>query len=367
MMTVNKDEKKAILDGLIDLFGQNRRWLLFFGTGTSCALDRRFGMPALEKHLKKELSSTDGWPQVESKLASGQSLEEALTGVGLPPTTKALIQEKTGDYVAEVDRRVRNDVLLGKKRWVGERLLKALTQRLPPRNPRLPVVTANYDMLIEYACASHGIRCTTGFLGDLIRVWNWDGVQDSLNQCRASQDGSRTTVHTNRLSRVELFKVHGSINRFVTSNGQVECDLWVDKVPAGCSRVIAAPGDQKYEGYAGIIDTAKSARDAECGAMAFAVIGYGFNDHHLHQQIFDRVKQQNCPLLVLTRDLAAEKIEELGNLGTRVWILVTPMSGAGKSDEASTAVYMPGRKDPFVMGGERLWSCDSFAEVILGG
>ena len=367
MMTANNDEKKAILDGLIDLFVQNRRWLLFFGTGTSCALDKRFGMPALEGHLTKELSAGNDWAKVESQLKSGHSLEEALTGVGLNPTTKRLIQQKTGDYVAEIDRSVRDDVLLGKKPWVGERLLKALTGRLPPRNPRLPVVTANYDMLIEYACASQRIRCTTGFLGELIRVWNWEGVQDSLNQCSVSQNGSRTMKLTNPLPRVELFKVHGSINRFASGHGQVECDLWTDQVPANYERVIAAPGEQKYEQYAGNIDTAALARQAEGEAMAFAVIGYGFNDRHLNQQILDRVKQQDRPLLVLTLDLTDEKIEALQKLGTRVWILVASKLGDGTNDGTRTAVCMPGRKDRLIMEGEQLWSCDSFAEVILGG
>jgi hypothetical protein len=277
MKTVNKDEKKAILDGLIDLFGLNRRWLLFFGTGTSCAMDKWFGMPALAEHLKKKLNAVPGWEQVASQLESGRSLEQALTEQGLCSATKTKIQQGTGDYVAEVDGSVRNDVLLGNKRWVGERLLKALTQRLPPRNPRLPVVTANYDMLIEYACAAQGIRCTIGFLGDLIRVWNWEGAQDSLNQRRVSQVGSRSMVHSNPLPRVELFKVHGSINRFATSNGQVECDLWMGQVPAGCNRVIAAPGDQKYEEYAGNINTAALGIQAQDEAMAFAIIGYGFN------------------------------------------------------------------------------------------
>jgi hypothetical protein len=365
-MTTDNNEKKAILDGLMDLFSRNRRWLLFFGTGTSCALDKRFGMPALAKHLEEKLCDTDGWAQVKEKLTAGLSLEQALTE--LCSDTKASIQRETGSFVADIDGSVRNDVLCGKKHWVGERLLKALTQRLPPRNPRLPVVTSNYDMLIEYACASQGIRCTTGFLGDLIRVWNWEGVQDSLNQSRVSQNGSRTMKLMDPLSRIELFKVHGSINRFQKNNEQVECDLWINKTPADCERVIAAPGEQKYQHYAGgNIDTAALAKQAEGEAMAFAVIGYGFNDDHLHQHILARVQQQECPLLVLTLDLADEQIEKLRMLGKGVWILIAPKLGAGKNNEDCTAVYMHGREAPFVLEGKRLWSCDSFAEEILGG
>lgn len=365
MKTADKDEKKAILDGLIGLFGQNRRWLLFFGTGTSCALDPRFGMPALAMHLNQELGAASGWPQVASQLAAGHSLEEALTG-GLCPKTKDLIQRATGNYVASVDQSVRTDVLLGKRRWVGERFLKALTQRLPPRNPRLPVVTTNYDMLIEYACASQGIRCTTGFLGDLVRSWNWDGIQDSLNH-RETRNGPRSMVLTSPIPRIELLKVHGSINRFSSGKGLVECDLWTNDVPAGYERVIAAPGDQKYEQYAGNIETAAQGKQFQNDAMAFAVIGYGFNDSYLHEQILGRVSQQNCPLLVLTLDLATEEAARLRNLDKHVWVLVAPRASSGTNDRTRTLVYMPDTVEPLVLDGESLWSCDSFAARILGG
>jgi hypothetical protein len=366
-MTTDNTEKKAILDGLMDLFSRNRRWLLFFGTGTSCALDPRFGMPALATHLEKELGDADDWAQVKEKLTAGLSLEQALTEIGLSQDTKTGIQRETGKFVADVDRSVRNDVLLGKEHWVGERIIKALTHRLPPRNPRLPVVTSNYDMLIEYACAAQGIRYTTGFLGEVIRVWNWEGVRDSLNQSRVSRNGSRTMTLMDPLARIELFKVHGSINRFQRNNEQVECDLWIDEAPNNCNRVIAAPGEQKYEQYAGNIDTAALAKQAEREAMAFAVIGYGFNDDHLHQHILDRVQQQQCPLLVLTLDLDSAQIEKLQALGKGVWILIAPKLATGKNDEACTAVYMPERKDPIILEGSQLWNCDFFAKEILGG
>jgi hypothetical protein len=164
-----------------------------------------------------------------------------------------------------------------------------------------------------------------------------------------------------------LFKVHGSINRFTTPNGQVECDLWIDEVPDGCMRVIAAPGEQKYEQYAGIIETAARGKQSQGEAMAFAVIGYGFNDPHLHEGIFERVRKQDCPLLVMTLDLGDPVIEELRGLGKQVWVLVAPNLAARKSDETRTVVYMPGNVGPFLLDGKQLWSCDSFAQEILGG
>ena len=165
--TIN--EKKAILDGLIELFNQNRRWLLFFGTGTSCAMDKRLGMPKLAEHLLAKLPlDAQGWPDVRSRLEGRHNLEQALTEVALPAITKSLIQREVGDYVAAIDRELRDDVLTGRTPWVGGPLLNALGQRLPPVNPRLSVVTSNYDMLIEYSCARSGLRYTSGHVGEFL-------------------------------------------------------------------------------------------------------------------------------------------------------------------------------------------------------
>jgi hypothetical protein len=368
MKIANKDEKKAILDGLIGLFGQNRRWVLFFGTGTSCALDNRFGMPALQGHLSTELAAEPEWARVEAELKAGKTLEQALTGIGLSQATKAMFRQVTGDFVASIDRIFRDDLLMGRKQWVGTRLLKTLVCRLPARNPRLSVITSNYDMLIEYACSVQRIRWTTGFVGGLTRVWNWEMAQDGLNQCQVSRAGARSIVLTNPLPRVELFKVHGSINRFTVDSQQVECDLWTYGVPAGLERDVAVPGDLKYEQYAvSNMDTVSHAVRVEDEAPAFAVIGYGFNDPHLHQRILARVQKQDCPLVVMTLDLEEAEIARLREVGSRVWLLVASKLPGGESDVSRTVVYMPGHVYPYVLDGEQLWVCDSFAERILGG
>jgi hypothetical protein len=368
MNTANNDEKKRILDGLIELFGHHRRWLLFFGTGTSCALDQRFGMPALQAHLSAELTGDPDWAKVEAELGAGKTLEAALTGVGVSPGTKAKFRQVTGEFVAGIDREFRDDLLLGKREWVGARLMKTLVGRLPARNPRLSVITSNYDMLIEYACSFLRIRCTTGFAGGLTRGWNWKAVQDGLNQCRVSREGSRGMVLTSPLPRVELFKVHGSINRFTMVNQQIECDLWTNGPPSGLERDVAVPGDLKYEQYAiNNMDTVSHAMRVENEASAFAMMGYGFNDPHLHQRIMSRVQTQDCPLVVLTMDLAPSEIATVRGMGSRVWFLVAPRVSGGGNDLSKTVVYMPGEPDGLVLDGEDLWNCDSFAEKILGG
>ena len=363
--TDNKESKKAVLDGLISLFGQNRRWLLFFGTGTSIAVDCRLGMPALTEHLTAQMPDNADWHRVKIALDDGASLEQALTGPGLNGTTKASIQRITGDHVASIDAELRCDMLLGKKCWPGERLVKALVQRLPPRNPRLSIVTPNYDMLIEYACSRHGIRYTTGFEGELIRDWDWEQAQNSLNQCLVNSKG----VALQPLPRVELFKVHGSVNRFsdAAANRQVECDLWTSSCPPGFERVIAAPGEQKFEQYAtNSMDVHAGAIRAEDEAMAYAAIGYGFNDRHLEQRMLDRVHSQERPLLVMTLDLHADRIKELRDLGKQIWILVASKGSGNEGAPNGTLVYSPLYSDAVSFDNENLWHCEHFAKRILG-
>ena len=361
-------ETKNLLEGLIELFSQNRRWLLFFGTGTSCALDDRLGMPKLAEHLLTHLPpDAQGWPEVKARLEAGQNLEQSLTG--LSAETKAHVQKEVGDYVARIDRELRDDVLTGKKAWVGQSLLNALGQRLPPVNPRLTVVTSNYDMLIEYSCARIGLRYTSGHVGEVIRTWNWQQTQDDLTRLSGASQAARSARAREPLARVELYKVHGSINLFRDSENsrQLECDLWAEKAPDGFERVVAAPGEQKFESYVDNLDVAARARDAEAKVMAFLMAGYGFNDEHLHRGICQRVRQIDGPLLVLTRELDDNRITELRDLGKRVWILTAGRDARGNTKDEHTLVHCPLRESPTVIENERLWNCDYFAKRILGG
>ncbi|MGO8678816.1 MAG: SIR2 family protein [Limisphaerales bacterium] len=360
-------ETEAIQAGLIELFDQKRRWLLFFGTGTSCALDLRLGMPKLAERLLAALPpDAQGWREIQSRLEDGQDLEQSLTGVALPASTNSLIRKEVGDHVAAIDRELRDDVLIGRKRWVGESLLKALVRRLPPVHPRLSVVTSNYDMLIEYSCAKSGLRYTSGHVGEMIRTWNLRQARDDLTRfAGASQKGKPVRAP---LPRVELYKVHGSINRFldIKTGRSFECDVWAEEAPDGFDRLVATPGDQKFESYASNIEVAAPAREAEANAMAFMVVGYGFNDAHLHNVIYERVRQNGGALLVLTRELGENRIADLRSLGKGVWILTAGKDATGRTKEEHTVVHCHLSRSPMAVKDERLWSCDCFAKRIFG-
>ena len=135
----------------------------------------------------------------------------------------------------------------------------------------------------------------------------------------------------------------------------------------GVERDVAVPGDLKYEQYAvSNMETVSHAARMQEDAQAFAVIGYGFNDPHLHQKILARVRDHHCPLIVLTLNLDDAMIADLRKDGAPVWILVAPRLVGGAYDFSRTLVYRPGHATPLLLDDERLWNCDAFAERILG-
>ena len=368
-MPTTATEKKTVINGLMELFRNNRRWLLFFGTGTSCALDGDFGMAALAEYLRERLSGEPDWASVEQELKANASLEQALETISgqISRETESLFRKEIGDFVAEVDRRHRNKVLLGKDTWIGSSLLKALADPLPRLNPRLSVVTSNYDMLIEYACSALGLRWTTGFARGLVRSWDWEAAQDRLIKRQVDRTGSRSKQYYVPQPRVELFKVHGSINRFKQDGREIECDLWAKEPPDGIDRDIAVPGTLKHKHSSNdTTDMRGYVSRAERDAQAFLMAGYGFGDEHLHVPILERVRREKCPLVVLTLDLSDETITELRKDAAPVWILLAGRSAVGKFDEARTTAYIPERSEPITLD-TALWKCDAFAKKIMGG
>ena len=231
-------------------------------------------MPKLTEHLLDTLPADEpGWADVRLRLEAGQNLEQSLMGLTLPARTSSLIRKEVGDHVAAIDGKHRDDVLMGRNRWVGEPLLNALGQRLPPANPRLPIVTSNYDMLIEYSCAKSGLRYTSGHVGGMIRTWNWQQAQADLTRLTSAGQTGKSAHAREPLPRVELYKVHGSINLFrhPKTSYPLECDVWAEQPPHEFERVVATPGD-KFESYASNIEVAARALEAEAKAMAFLMI-----------------------------------------------------------------------------------------------
>lgn len=340
------------------------RWLLLIGTGTSVDLDSNLGMTALAQYLLDSISpDTEGWEEIAKKLGNKVSLEAALTKINPSEILQSEIAKYTAGFVAQKDALLRDDVLTGKKKWVGESLLSHLMRGLSPSWPCLPLVTPNYDMLIEYSCSNAGMPYITGYHGGIVRSLDWKKARERQYRLKMVSNGKKRSEALARTPRVELMKVHGSINLFRDLDGTfVENDLWAGKCPNGYTPVIAPPGVTKT------LETLNSHQNLFGAALAsinkatsYFAIGYGFNDPHIHQDILKRVREYDFPLIVLTRD-STDKLDELVGYGENVWVVT------GKKDDPSGSRIVNQNKD--LCGdfdGVELWKSDVFAKQILGG
>ena len=367
----NDDKLKNIKESLLAVMRGPHRWLLLVGTGVSVAMDAELGMPALARHLLADIpEDTAGWEAVAKRLEQGADLETALTGINLTESLQNTIARHTAAFVAQKDTALRDDVLTGRKPWVGEPLLQQLMRGLSPTWPRLPVVTPNYDMLIEYACSKANIPYTTGYHGGIMRRQDWSKARERFYRLNPVTMGGKRRDTITPISCVELMKVHGSINLFrCNSDGTfIENDTWITGCPADYTPIIAPPGDTKFQEALKFHDRLfGEALQAIDKAIAFFAIGYGFRDVHIHQKILERVRDLKCPLIVLTLDPSKE-LDKLVTIGEDVWVITGIQNQAnGKTDPSGTRFANSKKELSGEFGEVALWQSDVFAEQILGG
>ncbi len=367
----NEDKLKNIKESLLAVMREPRRWLLLVGTGSSVAMDSELGMPALARRLISAIpENTAGWKPVANRLKQGDDLETALTGIKLTGSLQNEIAKCTAEFVTKKDAALRDDVLTGKKTWVSERLLRQLMRGLSPTWPRLPVVTPNYDMLIEYACSKAEIPCITGYHGGFMKRQNWAKARERLYRLNQVTMGGKRRNTIAPIPCVELMKVHGSINLFRRdSDGELfENDAWTAGCPADYTPMIAPPGDAKTQEALNYHDRLfGEAMRAVDKATSFLVIGYGFRDDHIHQKILERVRNDKCPLVALTLDPSAE-LDTLPAMGKNVWV-ITGMQNQAEGGTDSTGTRFSNRNETLSgdFEGIALWQSDVFARQILGG
>jgi hypothetical protein len=333
-------------------------------------MDAGLGMPALKDHLLTSIpKDTDGWIPVAEKLRKGIDLETALTGINLTESLQNEIARHAAAFVAQKDAVLRDDVLTGKKTWVVGPLLQQLMRGLSPTWPRLPVVTPNYDMLIEYACSKVNIPYITGYHGGIMRRQDWSTARQRLYRLNPVTMGGKRRDTITPIRCVELMKVHGSINMVKNKDNKLfENDMWVNDYPDNYRPMIAPPGDTKSQVTLNFHGPLFGEASQAIGkATAFFVIGYGFRDKHINREILERVRNHECPLIVLTLEPSTE-LDPLPTIGKNVWVITGIQNQAnGNTDPSGTRFANKNNTLRGDFDGVTLWQSDVFTEQILGG
>lgn len=269
------------------------------GSGLSAAE----GMPTmgdLERHLNDEVprfaagSDLACWNTIAADLAEAKGLEAAL--LSTPPTDalEEIILRLTGALIETAERTILEDVITGKRVLPFSRLLPHLN---PQPNRALPVVTTNYDRLIEVAAEMIGWGVDSMFLGETVGTLNPPLCRRSF--IKDVQVKSKRITFSYR-NRIIISKPHGSLDWFQHPDGPLRCQMNLS-----LPRLIITPGRNKYHrGYAIPFDkhreTGNSAIDK---AARLLILGYGFNDDHLETHLNPSLKQGK-PSLILCRTLS---------------------------------------------------------------
>lgn len=340
---------------------------VLFGTGTSCALDLNFGMPALENLLRNELTSdmteaqAQQWKQVVTALDEcSHDFESAMDFIKDADLTTRIV-ELTASFVAHHDNAYAYQIMSGVRDWPAGSLLKKMVETLPQADKQLHVATPNYDLLAEYAFVRHKIPYITGFSGGFLRRYDWNEAKKSVQSVQKSLGKPRLPLRIVECNHVRLHKPHGSLNTFEWEAQLIECNGWIFNKPKDVARAMITPGTAKYQRLHK--DRAQLAEyDNAVGKhTSFLFLGFGFNDSQLVNNAFrQKLEQDQCRALVITRD-SNPRIEEWLNKCPNMWLICKQIN----SDK--TRIYNSKFKNWLHIDDKESWRVDAFTNEFLGG
>ena len=233
---------------------------LVIGSGLSTA-EGIPGMPALAMHLSNSarvLTGTDAtlWLQIKAVLDAGGGLEPALLEHPPSHTLEIWIAQETCEQLMPKEREIMSAVLRGDR---SLRLTTFLARVLKPTNG-LPILTPNYDRLIEVACEMAGFHVDTTAVGHYAGVF--DHTRSSMGSCREIKTRARITV-LDHFPRAIVLKPHGSFDWYQSGSDARRCSLDLD-----AERLLITPGINKYRaGYNAPFDKHRCTSSNQSGPL----------------------------------------------------------------------------------------------------
>lgn len=341
--------------------------LVILGTGTSCTIDRRFGMCSLMDALSAGIRSFSlnkvamrQWKAVEKALGKGIDVEHSLDLASASQLREQILRV-TGDFVAKLDQEYAYKICCRELDWPAMSIIKKIVAGLSVSDHHaLNVITTNYDLLFEYSCAAQGILCLDGFCGTVVRKDNWPAVIRTASHQVGIVSNKKGKAKQEFVPHVRLYKVHGSLNRFFINDEVVENDMWIGNAPENMERVIVTPGSAKYEKIQKYRKELQSEADKSVEfANGFLFLGYGMNDTHIERYIVQKISKEHKPTLFITRD-SNERIEKLAKQNDSVWIV------CGLEDpNAGTRIFNNQLGGWLKLPGRLLWDFSQFAKQMM--
>jgi hypothetical protein len=343
---MNRDDLKKRLqnhftDGLVTIVG----------SGLSCAEGipgmgplKDFLLAELPKHL--DPSHHANWKPIATLLQSGVDLETAMLKHAPTLEVEASIVHLTSQLIAQHEATVLQQVFNGARTL---RLTRLFPHLLKPATG-IPIITTNYDRLVEVAAEIAGIGVDTLFAGSAYGRLN--PKESRMSFCREASV-SKGRAYLRYADRINLSKPHGSLDWYQHNSEPIRCQL-----PLSLPRLIITPGRNKFRtGYDRPFDSHREHANRDIDrAVRFLILGYGFNDDHLETHLSPRIRD-GTPTLVITQYLSANGAKLLAESPALTVITSDPKSNAG------AVVHTKDGTIPF--DGTNIWDLGLFISEVL--
>jgi hypothetical protein len=323
--------------------------VVIVGSGLSCG-EGLPGMGALARHLLDHIPRETStfppaeWEPIAQNLDDGVDLETALHRNPPGDRLEAAIVSLSAELILASELDVVEKVLSGQRTLRFSRLLPHL---LKPETG-VPVVTTNYDRLLEIACESVGLCVDTMFLGTHCAHLNPEESRFSF--CRKAILKGKS-VRLKYAKRANIYKPHGSLDWYLRGDHPLRCPLSLS-----LPRLIIPPGLNKFRsGYEQPFDKhrehANVAIDRGC---RYLIIGYGFNDDHLETHLTTQIRQGK-PAVILTRGLSSNAKVFVKENASVLGVVANGAAGTTILDHTGTIAELD----------QNIWDLGSFVEEVL--
>ncbi|RLA48288.1 MAG: SIR2 family protein [Gammaproteobacteria bacterium] len=324
--------------------------VVIVGSGLSCA-EGVPGMGVLAQYLidevPKSIRDNDrvSWSKVSDSLGAGEDLENVFLKVKLSETLEEVILESTHAYILIHEAKVIKEVSCEGRVL---RFTKLLSHLLKP-NSGLPVITTNYDRLIEIASEAAGLAVNNLSTGKYFG--SFDPRESRFSMCRNIRRMGKS-AHLEYTNHVTVFKPHGSVDWFLVNNEPI-----FSSIISGGRKLMITPGANKFRGgYDRPFDLHRELANREIdNASRYLIIGYGFNDDHLQVHL-DQQLSNGKSAVILTHSIT-EKTRKYVGVRENIWTVVS-------RDGVSGFKLIIG-KEEFEFNDIDIWDLEKFVEEVL--
>jgi len=359
MMGVEAELPEELFEDIQQIFRQTPASLI--GSGFSCG----YGLPsmgALGEHLENEVTSLLASPEAKELWARAlpaihANLEAGLNtipqGVAGREEIVSVIRDQTAKLVIEATARAEQELMSQAPATLAPvRLLSMLFNGAPQNAEYVPIITTNYDTLIELFCDLAELALDTGFVGHRLRKPRPAPIfQTQYSRSWAAERRGGIQVDHRPCKTIRLHKPHGSINWITTDLGPIE----VLHNTVDAARAIVVPGPSKYQDALVnvLFDSMRTEMNSVIGtASALFCLGFGFNDDHLQGVIRTRL-DAGMPMVLLTRG-KTESINEVLKTYPHVIGIFRYETGA--------EIHWRGQR---MLTASPLWQLDEFLKAFL--